>query len=345
MTVRGAARKAVFAAGTLLVTCAVLSDFLSPNDPEAQNLSGFYAPPTRLHWMDGAGNLHWMPFIYRYEIRDLIDVSYEENEDRPYPLRFWARGWEYRFLGILPASRHLLAAAPGVHFYPLGADALGRDVFARILSGARTSLLVVALGFLFYAAIGLLIGGIAGTAGGWLDAALMRASEFVLALPALYLILALRALLPASLDYWQSVLLIVGTITSVTWPPLARGVRGLILQLRSAVYVEAARSLGGTRWHIFRRHMIPALVPFAGAQTALAAPTFILGEVMLSYLGIGLGEGGGSWGAMLQSVQDPRVLTDFWWNLAPLLSIFVTLLCLHLVLDRPQARRLARISM
>ncbi len=320
----------------LLCCAAVFSDFLSPCPASLQNLNEFYAPPARLHVVDAGGAFHWRPFVYRLELTNTLDVVYTERRDAAVPLRFFCSGYSYRWLGLIPMSLHL---ACGESFHPLGTDELGRDVLARLLAGARTSLFVVVLGICIYAVIGLLLGSLAGMLGGWIDAALMRLSEFVLALPALYLILALRALLPLGIPYWQALLLNVGIIAGVAWPPMARGVRGLIFQLRSAGYVEAARSIGCTPGQILTRHMLPALPPFVAAQAVLAAPIFLLGEVVLSFLDVGFRDTGESWGTMLRSLRDPRVLTDFRWNLAPLVLVFATLFCLNVVSNRAKAER------
>jgi peptide/nickel transport system permease protein len=260
-------------------------------------------------------------------------------------LIFFAGGWSYRFLGFIPVSRHLVGAAPGASFYPLGADKLGRDVLSRVMAGSKTSLLVVMTGILVYGVLGLAVGAAAGLRGGWTDSLLMRFSEFVLALPALYLLLALRAVLPEKLPGWQAVLAAVGIIAAVTWPPMARGVRGLIVQLRGATFVEAARSLGCSHWQIFRRHMLPALLPFVLAQSAVAAPLFLLGEIFLSFLGAGFGEVNESWGALLRDLQDLRVITEFWWNLTPLAFVFATLLSLNVLGGRHRRKELANISL
>jgi peptide/nickel transport system permease protein len=221
----------------------------------------------------------------------------------------------------------------------MGTDELGRDVLARVFAGTRTSMLVVILGLMLYAALGITIGALAGLFGGWVDSLLMRLSEFVLALPALYLVLALRAVLPVHIPFIQTLFLMVGTIAAVAWPPMARGIRGLILQLRSSGHVEAARCSGGTPAHIFRRHMLPFLRPFAFSQLTVAAPIFLLGEVILSFLDIGFHDSGESWGSMLRSLKDTRVLTDFWWNLLPLAMVFLTLLCLNLLGSRTSGEK------
>jgi peptide/nickel transport system permease protein len=322
----------------LLGAMSLFADFLSPHHPETQNLERFFAPPTTIHFVDAEGDFHWRPFVYRWELQDPLDVVYREITDRIYPLQFFSTGYRYHLLGLIPTNIHLMGS-PVETFYPLGTDELGRDVLSRILSGAKTSLLVVLVGITAYAIAGLVIGVFAGLLGGWTDAALMRLSEFVMAVPALYLILALRAMLPARLAFWQTLFLTVGTIAAVTWPPLARGVRGLILQLRNAGYVEAARSLGCTEWQILRIHMVPAVSSFLLTQAAVASPVFLLGEIVLSFLDVGFRDSGESWGLMLRNLKDPRVLTDFWWNLIPLAFVFVTLLCLNLLSNSLRIRR------
>ncbi len=313
----------------ILVFISLLADFLSSNPPSRQNLTQFYHPPSRVHFVNREGRFGLRPFIYQTELKEPLDVSYEEKTDEAYPLEFFCRGYQYRLFGLIPTDRHLIGRSQDPAYYPLGTDELGRDVLARVLAGTRTSLMVVVLGVFLYSVFGLAVGTIAGLAGGWVDSLLMRFSEFVLALPALYLLLALRALLPMSIPFWQTLFWVIGTIAAVAWPPMARGVRGLILQLKGATYVEAARSLGGTPAHIFMRHILPSLLPFILTQQAVAAPVFLLGEIVLSFLNVGFRDSGESWGSMLRSLKDTRVITDFWWNLLPLCMVFLTLLSLN----------------
>jgi peptide/nickel transport system permease protein len=322
-----------------LLLLSLFGDFFATTSPEAQDLSQFYAPPQRIHFVDSQGVFHWRPFVYGRELVDALDVRYRDLPDQTLPLEWFAPGYPYKLLGLFAASRHLLnARAPG-SFHPLGTDALGRDVLARAMAAARSSLLVLLCGIAIYSVVGVTIGAIAGLAGGWADTVLMRFSEFVLALPALYLVLALRSSLPPDTPFWQTIVLTAGTIAIVAWPPLARGVRGLILQTSRAGYVEASRILGASPWHIFRKHLAPSLAPYVWAQTIAAAPVFVLGEVVLSFLNVGFQGSGISWGAMLRPLtQEPRILTDFWWNLLPLGLVFCTLLCVAGFSERTAAR-------
>jgi len=323
-----------FGFACFLVLLSILADFLSPNPPLMQNLNQFYHPPARIHFFDGEGKLHLRPFLYRTELQEPLDALYSEETDTEYPLEFFFKGHPYKLFGLIQMDRHLAGRSQEPYFYPLGTDELGRDVLARVLAGTRTSLMIVSLGLCLYALLGLAIGTLAGLYGGWIDAVLMRFSEFVLALPALYLILALRALLPMRISFMQTLFLMVGTIAAVAWPPMARGVRGLILQVQNSTYVEAARSLGATPTHIFLRHMFPSLLPFILTQLVVAAPIFLLGELVLSFLNVGFQDSAESWGLMLRSLKDTRVITDFWWNLLPLGMIFLTLLSLNTLSNR-----------
>jgi peptide/nickel transport system permease protein len=322
-----------FAVGffAVLLLIAVFADFLSPNPPAMQNLDKFYHAPVRIHFFDAQGRLHWNPFIYESELTEPLDAVYKENTGEAYPLEFFFRGYRYTIGGLFTSDRHLIGRSGSPRYHPLGTDELGRDVLARILAGTRTSLLVVGLGVVLYAAIGLGIGVLAGLLGGWVDSLLTRFSEFVLALPAIYLVLALRSVLPMRIPFLQTLLWVVAAIAAVAWPPMARGVRGLILQVRNSTCVEAARSLGATPTHIFLHHILPSLAPFVLAQLALAAPVFLLGEIILSFLNVGFQDSGVSWGSMLQNLKDTRVITDFWWNLVPLFMVFLTLLSLNVV--------------
>jgi peptide/nickel transport system permease protein len=322
----------------LLVFISIFADFLSSSHPSTQRLNQFFIPPSPIHLFERNGKFHARPFIYQTDLTDPLDVEYRENEETVYPLEFFFKGYSYKLFGLIPCDRHLLGRSHEPFYYPLGADELGRDVLAKVLAGTRTSLLVVLLGMVIYAALGLTIGAVAGLLGGWIDSALMRFSEFVLALPVLYLVLALRALLPMSVSFWQSLFLTIAIIAAVTWPPMARGIRGLILQLKNTTFVEAARSLGGTHLHILRRHMLPSLLPFTLTQTAVASPIFLLGEVILAFLNVGFQDSGESWGSMLRSLKDARIITDFWWNLLPLCMVFLTLLCLNLLSGRLRSR-------
>jgi peptide/nickel transport system permease protein len=218
---------------------------------------------------------------------------------------------------------------------PLGADSYGRDVFARLAHGARLSLgvaLAAALGALL---IGTLIGGLAGVSRGLVDDLLMRFSDFVLILPAMYVVLALRAALPLVLPAGAIFTLVAGILALVGWPLVARGVRAIVASEGERDYAQAARALGAGRWRLLIHHLLPAARGFLVTQATLLVPAFILAEATLSYVGLGFPDPSTSWGTMLQDAANVAALSDAPWTLSPAVAIFLVVLAVNLIVRRP----------
>lgn len=184
------------AAGLFLLVIhliAALAGVVAPAHYARQNRDFPYAPPTRLHFVDDAGKLHLVPFVYGLRPAP-TGVGFIEDRSERYPLRFLPRGDRYRLLGLLPATRHLVGVeAPG-RLFLMGTDGLGRDQFSRLVHGARVSLFAGLLGAGTALLIGLVVGVASGFYGGRLDRLLMRTTEIFMALPWLYLLIAARAL-------------------------------------------------------------------------------------------------------------------------------------------------------
>jgi peptide/nickel transport system permease protein len=219
----------------------------------------------------------------------------------------------------------------------LGADSYGRDVFTRLLYGARLSLglaLAASCGALL---LGISIGGLAGYAGGAADDALMRITEFVLVLPATYVALALRAALPLVLDSREVFLLLASIFAIVGAPFFARGVRAIVRAERRLDYAVAAISLGATDGRVLVRHLLPAARGFVAVQTTMLVPAFIIAEATLSFVGLGFPDPTASWGTMLHDASNVRVFVDFPWLLSSAAAIFLVVFALNLVLEQVQA--------
>jgi peptide/nickel transport system permease protein len=145
----------------------------------------------------------------------------------------------------------------------------------------------------------------------------MRLSDFILALPAVYAVLALRAAAPLVLSTSQIFWIMVSVFALVGWPLAARGVRAVVAAERSREYAEAARSIGASGTRLLLRHLLPAARGFLVVQASLLLPAFILAEATLSFAGLGFGEPTSSWGVMLQEAGRGRTLADAPWLLAP----------------------------
>lgn len=238
---------------------------------------------------------------------------------------FFDRGITYSFLGLFQTNIHLFGSPTGGYFI-LGTDHSGRDIVSRLLQGSRISLSVGLVGAAITFLFGLIIGGIAGYAGGAIDNILMRLSEVVISFPAIYLLFALRASFPPSLNSVQIYLLIVVILSGVGWAGLARIIRGLVLSIKNEDFVMAARTMGLSHWKIIRKHILPNTLSFTIVQLSLTIPGFILGESALSLLGLGITEPQSSWGLMLAAARNYRVVHDFPWILVPGVFIFLAIL-------------------
>ncbi len=240
-------------------------------------------------------------------------------------IRLFGKGTPYSFLGLFEARRRLVASETG-GFYWLGTDQQGRDMVSRLLHGSRVSLTVGILGASITFVLGLLIGGIAGYAGGVVDNVLMRLAEVVISIPGIYLLFALRAAFPPGLTSIQVYLLIVVILSGIGWAALARIIRGLVLSIKEEDFVMSARTMGLSSFKIIRRHVLPNTLSFVIVQLTLSIPAFILGESALSLLGLGITEPQSSWGLMLSIARNYRIVNQFPWFLVPGFLIFLAIL-------------------
>jgi peptide/nickel transport system permease protein len=296
---------------------AFLPGLLAPYDYADQHREYPYAPPARLHWSG------LRPFVYGIEPEA---DGYRENQACRYPVHFLSHG------------RLFAVDAPGTLFL-LGTDAFGRDVFSRVVYGARISLLTGLLAAFVSLGAGWAMGTLAGFRGGWVDQVLMRGSELFGALPWLYLLLAVRAFLPLHIDPLQAFFLLVGLIGGVGWLRPARLIRGVVLGVRERPYVLAARGFGAGPWYLVRRHILPSTWGVTLTQATILIPQYILAEVTLSFLGLGIGEPVPSWGNMLAEARQYHALTGHPWLLAPGVATIPILLGYLLLADKLSGQR------
>ena len=294
----------------------ILAGFFAPYDPTEQDRTSPYLPPMRIHFVDALGHLHARPFVYALQLREGAYDQYEESVARPLPLQFFVQGARYRLLGFVPMRLHLFGAE-GDRVYLLGGDSYGRDQLSRFLYGGQVSLFAGLLAAGITLLLGLGVGALAGYFGGWRDDLLMRLAELFLALPWLYLLFALRAFLPLTVSPLQAFFLIIAVLGAVGWARPARLVRGVVLSAKERDFVRAARGFGATGGYLLRRHILPEASSVLLTQAGILVPQFVLAEMTLSFLGLGVPEPLPSWGNLLSSLQQYSVLVSYWWMYLP----------------------------
>lgn len=325
-------------AGGLLLTVfygvALLAPFIAPYAQESMDRQRFFHPPHRLHWIDPAGRFHVVPFIHPMRLADPGDLTFAEDRTQVVPIRLLVRGVRYRLFGLIPTDRHLFGVDAPQRVFLMGADPAGRDVFSRLLYGSQVSLTVGMVGLAISFTIGLMLGGISGYFGGWVDTLIMRSTELLLSIPGLYLIIALRGIFPTNLPSQQVYLAIVVILAFIGWAGLARIIRGMVLSIRRQEYVAAAEALGMSRLRIIARHILPNTLSFVIVAATISIPGYILGEIVLSFLGVGVQEPAASWGNMLGQARNSRAMASFPWLLyVPGTAIFLTVMAFNFLGD------------
>jgi peptide/nickel transport system permease protein len=298
---------------------ALGADLLAPYPYQEQRRERAFEPPTTVHLLDTEGRLH-APFLH--------------STEGPIPLRFFPPAEP----GPRTAGFRLFDVPPPHHLALLGTDGLGRDLLSRLLHGARLSLLAGLLATGLSLALAWPLGTLAGYAGGRMDDLLMRGNELFMALPWLFLLLALRAVLPLETSGRTAFLLTVAVVGVAGWAQPARLIRGVALTTAGRGFVLAARAAGASRWWILRHHILPRTAAIARLQGALLLPRFILAEVTLSFLGLGVPEPLPSLGTLLAQLQDPLVLQSYPWMLWPAIYLGGLTLAYHLVTARLPGR-------
>jgi peptide/nickel transport system permease protein len=295
---------------------ALFGQFFAPFDYQDQNPQGInasYHPPMKVRWRDAqTGEYSLMPFCYA--------TVYQQGEWLPNPKQ------------KLPLNVHFLGAEDGPIFL-LGTDVFGRDYLSRLIYGAMISLSVGFIGIVITFVLGMLVGGIAGFYGGRLDDLIMRGCEVMMSVPDFYLLLALAAALPPTLNPVAVYLLIIVILSFVGWAGMARIIRGMVLSVREREYVEAGRSLGLSDLKLITRHILPSTFTYAIIAATMSVPGYILAESGLSFLGLGIRDPMASWGNMLAAAQNLTTLTTRFWILAPAVAIFLTTLAFNLLGD------------
>lgn len=352
----------------ILYFIAVFAEWVAPQDPGRVAAEFAYCPPQppRLSLEHG---LHVYPMNRHVDPVSLQD-HYTEDRSQVTRIGFFVPGDPYRLWGVIPMRSHLIgvkrasvegegsrvgqvrvsgaghgygareahpshsppALAPPT-FYLFGADRFGRDLFSRIVYGARISLSVGLLGISLSFFLGCLIGGISGYAGGKVDNAIQRFIEILNAIPTMPLWILFAGLMPVTWSPLAVYFAITLVLSLLGWRGLARVVRGRIISLREEDYAMAARLLGAGHARILVRHLLPGMTSHILVSLTLSIPGMILGETALSFLGLGLRPPVVSWGVLLQDCMQIESVLSYTWLLLPVFFIILTVMCFNFVGD------------
>jgi len=306
--------------GTILVilyTLALFADFIAPYSLDWSDRGHFYHPPIMPRFIDAAGRVSLRPFVYETTLADPALRIYTIDARKQHHLRFFVRGEPYRLLWILPSNIHLFGVDPPGRIFLMGTDQFGRDLFSRILFGARVSLIIGILVVGITIPIGMVFGGIAGYYGGRIDNVMMRLVEVIIAFPGFYLLLTLSAVLPQNMGCTTRFYMIVVILSFIGWAGFSRLIRGFVLSLKEREFVLAAKAMGLDDLRIILRHVLPNTSSLAIVVATLAIPGAILGESGLSFLGFGVREPCASWGNLLSAGANLINLGRSPWLLIP----------------------------
>lgn len=323
----------------LLYLIAAFAEFFAPYDPDGAVARHVYHPPQMVHLFETGADGSWSfrPHVEGMrQVRDrfTLATTFVPDPAQKIDVGFFVKGTPYRLWGVIPMERRFFGTVdPTQRVYLLGADRLGRDMVSRIVAGTRISMSIGLVGVAMSLVLGIVLGGLSGYYGGWVDSAVQRIVEFKLAMPTIPIWLGLSAALPMDWPPMARYFAITVILSLIGWTELARVVRGRFLSLRTEDFVTAARLDGCSEKRTIFRHMLPSMVSHIIASVSLAIPGMILAETSLSFLGLGLLPPTISWGVLLKEAQNVRSIASAPWLFAPGAAVCLAVLALNFLGD------------
>ena len=337
---------------TTMILIGLFAPFLSPYAPSMAGRDKQYenGPPQIPQFWDENG-FSFRPFIYGTNRERSIKTNFRWvisiDRDERYYVQFFVEGWQYSFIDInwdlpgkifdvdlktLTFKTHLFGTdRGGIHLF--GTDNSGKDIYSRTLHAIYTSLAVGSMGGFIAFVLALLIGGIAGYFGGWIDSVLQMVTDAIRTVPPIPLFMALAAFMP---DEWsaETRFFFIATILGlIGWPTLARRIRTHLLSERSQEYVLAAELCGASSGHIIRKHLLPSFTSYIIVDLMITFPYMVRSETALSFIGLGLVDPVNSLGALMQNVSKADVLLNYQWYFIPVIFFIAFVLAFVFVGD------------
>ena len=320
----------------IMISMGLTAPFLSPYDPNIAGRDETYqngAPQIPKFWDENG--FSFRPFLYTLERKRSAATNFRwvttVNKDERRYLYLFVKGWEFNIIDInldlpgedfdfhwkaLRVETHLFGMDVGkIHLF--GTEAAGKDIFSRTLHAIYTSLAVGTIGVMIAFVLSLMIGGVSGYVGGWLDGVIQMITDAVRTVPVIPLFMALAAMIP---DIWSAetrFLFISVILGLIGWPTLARRIRTHLLTERTQEYVLAAKMCGASPGHIIRRHLLPSFTSYIIVDLVISFPYMVLSETALSFIGLGLKDPVNSLGVLLQNVTKVDVLLNYQWYFIP----------------------------
>jgi len=323
----------------IMYLLVALAPFLAPNDYQFQDKEYLFGGPSPVTFIGPDGRLSLRP--YTYEMTSVLDQAsfkfvFKVDYSKKIPIRFFVRGDSYTLLGLIKSDVHLFDVARPQRFYLVGADGLGRDMIARILTGGQISMTIGLVGVAFGLVLGSVLGTASGYFGGMVDDVMQRIIEIIMSFPTVPLWAALAAALPNISESFTAVhryFLITVILSLVGWTGLARQLRAKVMSYRQVDFTQAALAAGASDARIIFVHMLPNAASHIIVVAALAVPDMILGETALSFLGLGILPPNVSWGALLRDAQQVTVVIQHPWIMIPGVAVIITVLAFSFLGD------------
>lgn len=332
----------------ILYIGALFADFFAPYGLEEFSALYKNTAPTKIYWQDEDGHFS-RPYVYglkKVNDRKTFKVVITEDTSKKYYIDLFTEGVEYKLFGVIPCNTHLYGlvdeegnpardangkALARIHLF--GADSTGACIYSRVLFGGRVSLTIPFVSAAISFVLGILLGGISGYFGGFVDNAIQRVIEVLSAIPSIPLWMALSAAIPPDIPVSSMYLYITIILSFIGWTGLARVVRGKFISLRKEDYVTAARLAGVSDLKIITKHLVPGFLSYLIVNLTLGIPGSILGETSMSYLGLGMKAPATSWGVLLKETEDLVSVAQCPWKMIPLIFVIITVLAFNFLGD------------